>query len=50
MAGPKIKSLGQVRFLLSKGSPLTLQQKNKLKGELHAGTVRIKKSRKRKKS
>lgn len=41
------KSLRQVRYLLSKGSPLSGAQKNKLKHELHSGAVKIvKKTRK----
>lgn len=41
--GKKHKTKREVRFLLSKGSPLTSAQKGKLKGELHSGAVRIKK-------
>lgn len=37
--GPKRKSARQVRYLLSSGSPLTDEQQNKLKGELHSGAV-----------
>lgn len=39
---PHAKTQRQVRFLLSKGSALTPQQKNKLKKELKSGAVRIK--------
>ena len=46
---PKTKSMRQVKFLLSSGSPLTGNQKNKLKGELHTKKVKIKKVRKVKK-
>jgi hypothetical protein len=45
--GHKRKSLRQVRFLLSKGSPLTLRQRSKLKGELRRGSVKIIKKRKK---
>ena len=38
---PKTKSLQQVRYLLSKVSPLKPEQKDKLKAELHSGAVRI---------
>jgi hypothetical protein len=44
----KQKTQKQVRFLFSKGSPLTPEQKKKLEGELHSGTVKIKKSGKKK--
>lgn len=37
------KSRRQVGFLLSKSSPLTSTQKNKLKRELKSGKVKIKK-------
>lgn len=40
---PKVKSKKQVRYLLSKGSPLSEDQKAKLKDELHSGEVKIKK-------
>jgi hypothetical protein len=43
----KTKSLKQVRFLLSKGTPLTKKQRLKLLQELHTKQVRIVK-RKRK--
>lgn len=39
----KKKSKRQVAFLLSKGSPLTPEQKSKLKVELHSGAVKVKK-------
>jgi hypothetical protein len=45
----KAKSKRQVRFLLSKGSPLSGVQKNKLKGELHSGAVKIKNGKSKKK-
>jgi hypothetical protein len=38
----KVKSKKQVRYLLSKGSPLSKKQKDKLKHELHEGDVKIK--------
>jgi len=38
----KMKSERQVRFLLSKVSPLTKNQKHKLVTELHSGAVKIK--------
>lgn len=41
------KSLKQVRFLLSKGSPLKPAQKTRLKSELHTGAVKITKKRKK---
>lgn len=48
MTRPKTKSKRQVRFLMSKGSPLSGQQKAKLEGELHSGAVKVKpKPRKR---
>jgi hypothetical protein len=37
----KTKTKKQVAYLLSKGSPLSSQQQNKLKGELHSGKVKI---------
>lgn len=49
MAKVKTKSLKQVRFLLSKGSTLNETQKNKLKNELHNKTVKIKKTKTKKK-
>ncbi len=42
MPGAAVKSQKQVAYLLSKGSPLTPVQKDKLKGELHSGAVKIK--------
>lgn len=39
----KTKSRKQVAFLLSSGSPLTKSQKQRLKGELHAGRVKVRK-------
>jgi len=41
--GQKTKSLKQVGYLLSDGSPLNNNQKIKLKKELHSGKVKIKK-------
>ena len=38
----KLKSAKQVRYLLSKVSPLTVLQKTKLKSELHTGAVKEK--------
>lgn len=43
IVGVKTKSKKQVGLLLSKGSPLTPQQQAKLKGELHSGSVKVKK-------
>lgn len=43
MPGKKRKSKKQVGFLMSKGSPLSSSQKNKLKSELKSGKVRVKK-------
>jgi hypothetical protein len=40
---PKVKSKKQVGLLLSKNSPLTEEQKAKLKSELHSGEVKIRK-------
>lgn len=37
---PKKKSKKQVRYLMSKGSPLSAKQKGKLKRELKSGAVR----------
>lgn len=45
----KKKSKRQVGFLLSKGSPLSDGQKNKLKSELHSGAVKVKKGKGKKK-
>lgn len=41
---PKNPTKKQVRYLLSKVSPLSGAQKEKMKKELHSGKVRIKKS------
>lgn len=41
----KTKSQKQVRYLLSKVSPLTSKEQTKLKKELHSGKVKIKKSK-----
>jgi hypothetical protein len=41
------KSKRQVGYLLSSGSPLSDKQKSKLKGELHSGSVKVKKGKKR---
>ena len=48
--GKKTKSKKQVGFLLSKGSPLSSNQKNTLKGELKSGAVKVRKKRGRKKT
>lgn len=49
MSTTKLKPLRQVKYLLSKGSPLTEEQKARLKSELHSKEVKIKsKSVKRK--
>ena len=45
--GAKKKSKRQVAYLLSSGSPLSSSQKSKLKKELHAGTVKVKKKKHR---
>lgn len=42
-SGARIKSKKQVGLLLSKGSPLSMKQKAKLKRELHAKVVKVKK-------
>lgn len=42
------KSLRQVRYLLSKASPLTTAQKQKLLRELHSGAVKVTKPKKKK--
>jgi hypothetical protein len=42
---PKQKSKKQVGLLLSEGSPLTPEQKDKLKRELHSGAVTVKTKR-----
>jgi hypothetical protein len=47
MPGPKTKSKKQVGYLLSSGSPLSGKQKEKLKGELHSGKVKVKKGKKK---
>lgn len=49
MAGVKKKSQRQVRFLLSKASPLTKSEKDRLKRELKSGEVKIVKKKKAKK-
>ena len=41
---PKKKSMRQVRYLLSSGSPLKGSQKDKLKSELHSKKVTVKKT------
>ena len=41
----KTKSKKQVGYLLSKSSPLSEKQKEKLKGELHSGKVKVKKKK-----
>lgn len=41
MAGAKKKSKAQVGYLLSDSSPLSMQQKSKLKRELHSGAVKV---------
>lgn len=43
------KSQRQVKYLLSKGGPLTDKQKNKLKKELHTGKVQVEKDKRKKK-
>lgn len=43
---PKTKSAKQVRYLMSKGSPLSKSQKAKLVSELHSGAVTVTKKRK----
>jgi hypothetical protein len=45
---PKNPTKKQVRYLMSKVSPLSPAQKNKFKKELHSGKVEIRKSAKRK--
>lgn len=40
---PKKKSKRQIAYLLSSGSPLSPSRKERLKGELHAGTVKVRK-------
>lgn len=45
MPKKKAKSKKQVGYLLSKGSPLSGKQKEKLKGELHSGKVKVKKDK-----
>lgn len=41
MPTPKHKSMKQVRYLLSKGSPLSKAQQQQLEAELHAGRVKV---------
>jgi hypothetical protein len=43
---PKTKSKKQVGYLLSKGSPLTGEQRERLMTELHTGKVKVKKKKK----
>lgn len=45
----KTKSKRQVGYLLSSGSPLTAEQKLKLRKELHSGAVKVSGKKKRKK-
>lgn len=45
--GRKFKTQQQVSYLLSSGSPLTSEQKSKLKSELHSKTVKIVKKKKK---
>ena len=45
----KSKSLKQVRYLLSEGSPLSGQRQRELKEELHAGRVKVVKNKQKKK-
>lgn len=49
MSSQKKKSKKQVAYLLSAGSPLSKSQKEKLKGELHTGTVKVEKKKERRK-
>jgi hypothetical protein len=42
---PKTKSRRQVAYLLSRVSPLTPAQRQKLKSELHSGAVKIKRGK-----
>jgi len=46
MAG-KVKTESQVKFLLSKGSPLSEEEKEKLRKELASGEVRVVKDTKK---
>lgn len=46
--GKKAKSEKEVRFLLSKGTPLSEHQRQKLLNELHSGRVKIRHSPKHK--
>jgi len=41
---PDTKSKKQVGYLLSKGSPLTASEQDKLKQELHSGAVKVRKT------
>jgi len=41
--GQHTKSKKQVGYLLSKGSPLSAAQQQKLKSELHSGQVKVRK-------
>ncbi len=45
MSTNKRKSMRQVRFLFSKGSPLTEPQRTKLKKEIETGKVKVTKSK-----
>jgi len=47
MKVPHRKSAAQVRFLLSKGSPLTAIQRMRLRSELRSGAVKIKRPKRR---
>jgi hypothetical protein len=44
----KTKSFRQVKFLLSKGTPLKPDQKNKLLDELHRGEIKVVKKKNKK--
>jgi len=40
-AQKKVKTAKQIRYLMSEGSPLTAEQKKKLRSELRSGEVRV---------
>ena len=42
---PKHPTKRQTRYLLSKGSPLSKEQKERFKRELHSGKVKVRKGK-----
>jgi hypothetical protein len=44
---PKNPTKKQVRYLMSKGSPLSPSQKSKFEKELHSGKVKVRKTKRK---